>query len=98
MCCVWCVGAGFGLFLGLSVVGLGLVVAGVVGGGMGYMGDGHVVSVVSGMWYVWVAGVGTGWGGVWGAWALVIGCWDVVVVWMCVLLLVVGGGCGVALG
>ena len=78
-CWVWCV-------LGLSVVGLGLVVAGVVCvGGWALWEMGMWVSVVSGMWSVWVVdGVGCDW-------ALVVGWWAVVLVWLCMWVLVGGG-------
>ena len=43
------------------------------------------VSVVSGMWSVWVVD------GVVCDWALVVGWWAVVVVWLCMWVLVGGG-------
>ena len=82
-CGVWC-GCWAWCVLGVSVVGLWLVVAGGVWVGCDLCEMGMWVSVVSVMWSVWVGGGGVG------ALDLVFGCWAGVVVWLCVG---VGGGC-----
>ena len=102
-CGVWCVVWVLGLVCACGGAGAGCgwcVVCGV--GGWALCDMGMWVYVVSVMWSVWVGG-GGGWGGGGGGGdgALVVGCWDGVVVWMCMcVLLVVGehGGSGVALG
>ena len=70
---------------GLSVVGMGVGCGCCLGVDGLYGRWACGVSVVSVMWSVWVGGGGVG------ALDLVFGCWDGVVVWLCMWVLVVGG-------